>query len=374
MFFTTKSVTILGFLALATACGSDTSLANTDAHTASNTSSNAMNISIDGGKKVFIDGKYIRPSAGGSTVLYIDDDIIRDAPGGTRLLYLDNDDVRPEPGGVRLAYWDGNTLRRTPGGTILLRLDGYDIRNAQGEKMVSLEAGNYSQIQITAALYYLNPAIFKPSDADMAAAKAAIAEGQAWDAQQATAENENGSYELITSSGSYQGLGKCDLKWTGDHYAMTFANNGMSGVAIKRDDSGYRLTGAMGKGSYTTGIFKHKNGAYHGSWYNNPKTGAIGNDQISANPNEVSSLQSSTAGTLSFTKTQQQLNYQGVMYDVSSSKGMKGKAYEIGNEANGYVLVVVLGDEFALIDAELNGGFVGDYAGNKAAGYLNYIK
>lgn len=331
------------------------------------------NINISSGKKVFIDGNDIRTSAGGSRVLYIDGNDIRPNPGGNRLLFLDGSDVRPEPGGARLAFWDGSTLRRTPGGNIVLKIDGNTVRNANGEKMFTFESGNYSQVQITAALYHLNPNIFKPSAEELAAAQAAIAEGQAWDNEQASNTHENGNYELIHAMEDYKTAGDCSIKWQGSRYVVALGN-GEQGVAIKRDDSGYRLTGVLGKGNCLMGIFSGKGNAYKGAWYQSP-TANPQSETYNAVAQQISDtpFNSSQAGTLTFTPSEKTLEYEGKVYEVSSSNGQTGLAYEVGYQRLGYCLVIVLGEHVALHNLKIEGDMIsGEIVGNNAKGFVLY--
>lgn len=342
-------------------------------------SCNAQNdaVHINGGKKIFVDGNDIRTAAGGTRVLYLDGNTLRTTPGGERLLFIDGDNVRPEPSGSRLAFWDGNTLRRKPAGAILVKIDGNTIRNAKDEKLITVDNLNsFSKNQLTAALYYLNPNIFKPDAAEMADIQADAAEGQAWDAEQASSDHENGTYFLIHSLDDYKNAGDCTIKWQNGKYVLNIASTQQQGIAVKRDDFGYRLTGAFGKGNTTIGVFKHNGQAYSGTWYNtsNPATK---NENYTTEFQQVTknAFNSALVGKLTFADSEKKVEYEGKVYEVSNTEGKAGLAYEVGNPSSGYCLVIVLGADVALYNLKVEGDMIsGEITGNKAKGFVLYQK
>jgi hypothetical protein len=328
-----------------------------------------------GGKVLaFIDGNDLRTAAGGKRILFIDGDAIRPEPGGKRLLFVDGSHVRPEPGGTRLAYWDGPTLRRGPGGKILLVVDGTDIRpEAGGKRLYFLDGPAPSRAQITAALFHIQPELFKLTKAEEEAAKNAISEGEAWTRAQSKPENENGKYSQMTASGPLKAHGGCTVKWSTNHYDLAFENGGLTGIGFKMEDSGWHVVGGLGKGAVTVGIFAYKDNAYSGSWFAQPgaKPTADKWTVASAATGEFASK----IGKLTFTDTGDNLAGNGKLHTVGGGK--KGVAYKCGNDAVGHFLVIVVGGESpAVFDFKTDGGMlVGDYfGGSDLTGYFTLSK
>jgi hypothetical protein len=332
---------------------------------------------VPGGKVLaFIDGNDLRAAAGGKRMLFVDGENIRPEPGGKRLLFLDGSHVRPEPGGTRLAFWDGPTLRRGPGGKILLVVDGADIRpEAGGKRLYFLDGPAPSRAQLTAALLHIQPDLFKLTKAEEAAAKTAISEGEAWTRAQSKPENENGKYAQMTASGPLKAHGGCTLKWSTNHYDITFENGGLAGLGFKMEDSGWHVVGGIGKGDITVGIFAYKDGTYSGSWFAQPGAKATADKWTTAAP--ATGDFASKIGKLTLTDTGDNLAGNGKLHTVASDKGKKGVAYKCGNDAVGHFLVVVVGGEQpAVFDFKTDGGMlVGDYFGGPGlTGYFTLNK
>jgi hypothetical protein len=326
-----------------------------------------------GGKVLlYIDGSDLRPDAGGKRLLFIDGDDLRPAPGGKRLLFLDGDDVRPAPGGIRLATWDGSTLRRTPGGKILMVIEGSDVRPvAGGKRIYFLDGPQPSQAQITAALFQLQPDLFKPTSQEVDAATNAIKEGQAWTTAQAQPKNEDGSYRKLGASGPLESAAGFDMKWSGNHYELKFQKSDLMGVGFKMEDSGWRIVGAFGKPDCTVGIFAFKSGSYSGSWFGKPGSKEQ-NDTWKADAQAVGKF-SSKVGNLTLADAGEQLGYRNKLRLVTADGGKKGVAYKCGNDGLGHFLVIVVGTDAMVFDFESKGGsFTGDYFGGPAAkGFFN---
>lgn len=333
-----------------------------------------------GGKRLlFVDNQDIRKEPGGKRLLFVDGDSLRAEPGGPRLLYFDGSDVRPEPGGIRIAAWDGPTLRRWPGGKILLVVDGRDIRpEAGGKRLLFIDGAELTREQVSAVLYQLKPEVFKLSAEEKKFAEDAIKEGQAYDAAQIAPERENGDYSPINGTGPWgEKAGGVSLKWTGNHYAMKFQKQGLVGAGLKVEDSGYKVIGGVGKGKFTTGIFRFKNDAWTGSWIAAP-----GTDPKSQQPDtwktgeEADGDFASKVGKLTFKATEEKLDGEGEIREVTSDKGAKGYAFRFGNKAVGFTLIFALGPEAGVFHFKSDGGgMVGDYyAGGETKGYFNLTK
>lgn len=306
-----------------------------------------------------IDGDDIRTAAGGERLLVVDGDDIRATPGGPRLLFLDGDDVRPAPGGMRLAVWDGDTLRRTPGyGEILLVRDGSDIRDEAGKRLLFLDGDMPSRAQLTAALFQWRPALFELTAAQQDAWQAEVAEGQAWDLQQAEPEAENGNYRQLSATGAFAGSAGCVIQWMGTHYSLQFEKDGLVGIGLKMENSGYHLVGGLARGAATVGLFHHKGEAYQGGWFTQP--GA--EPQTDAWEASVDNLEvfESRQGELYFAPTDGRLNGDGEVFAITGDRGVNGYAYKIMR----YLVIVLSDHQPAVFD------FVDKYSSLQAGDYF----
>lgn len=326
-----------------------------------------------------VDGNDIRPHAGGPRLLFVDGSHIRPAPGGMPILFADGSDVRPEPGGPRLAFWDDNTLRRTPGGEILLVVDGSDIRpHAGGPRLAFLDGGTPGIAHLTALLHHWRASLFQPSAEELKAAEDAIREGEAWDDEQANPATEAGSYRSMSGGGAWK-ANTLEVQWTGGYYAMK-TDAGITLIGQKYEDSGYRVAGAMGKGAYRAGIFRHKDGSYTGTWLSEPGQASASQTkdswQAEAKNTVDAPVPSTAAGMLTFVDTRQSLNGQGHIYTVRSENGDEGVAYTFGNNAVGHGIVIVLGAEVGVYDFQTSGAMLnGDYyAGPSNTGFFMVTK
>lgn len=306
-----------------------------------------------------IDGDDIRTAAGGERLLVVDGDDIRPTPGGERLLFLDGDDVRPEPGGIRLAVWDGETLRRTTGfGKILLVVDGSDIRDEDGKRLLFLDGDTPTRAQLTAALFKWKPALFELSKKEKDAQKAEIAEGQAWEMEQAQPEAENGTYRQLSATGDFAPSAGCTIKWTGTHYTLKFEKTGLVGIGLKMENSGFHIIGGLATGAFTVGLFQYKGKAYNGGWITKPGAEPQTDSWIT----EIDNLEvfESKQGELFFAPTDERLNGEGEVTAVTGDKGVNGYAYKILN----YLVIVLSDHQPAVFD------FVGKYSTLQAGDYF----
>jgi len=223
-----------------------------------------------GKRLLFIDGKDVRTEPNGKRLLFIDDQSLRDSPNGKRLMFIDGDNVRPDPHGIRLAFIDGKNIRRNPNGKRLLFIDDKNIREEPNSKRLFFIDGEISKAQLIAALYILKPELFKLTEKEEAALKAAMKEAEA-ESEKEFSNVHIGKFDVLNSTNPEWGRGVVSTVKGKDDFLyldLKLKNQAMNGIGIRRPGEAWEewWIAFAPEGSVALAVYDIDGGKLTGSW------------------------------------------------------------------------------------------------------------
>ena len=186
---------------------------------------------------------YQEVDVGGKKVLYVEGQNIL-GPDKTPVLVVDGDDVRPAGvTDVILARFDGSDLRhgKAADAKVLMNYSHPDLcPTAAANRVYRVNGPALNHAQLIAALYALQPDLFKLTDAETAAQKAAYAAAGAESDKAAAADHVAGKWMVLNGHGPVakinQGLVTFAAKKGGAYVAaMDYTKDGgptFGGVAV----------------------------------------------------------------------------------------------------------------------------------------------
>ena len=60
----------------------------------------------------------------------------------------------------------------------------------------------------------------------------------------------------MTAAGPFKNAGAVDIRWVVNRYELAFAKEGLTGIAMKSEDSRYHVVGGLGAGKYAVGLLR----------------------------------------------------------------------------------------------------------------------